>query len=75
VSKTRLGFAMLKTNRVNWVRKSFVSLDRCLNMIWRFWRCDPVKTGRSLMGLSHDLAGYGLARENILAALRIKVLP
>jgi hypothetical protein len=46
-----------------------------IKMIWGFWRYDPVKVGRSLMGLSHGLAGYGLARENILAALRIKVLP
>jgi hypothetical protein len=44
-------------------------------MIWRFWRYDPVKAGRLLMGLSHGLAGYELARENILAALRIKAVP
>jgi hypothetical protein len=45
-----------------------------LNMIWRLGRYDPVKAGRLLMGLSHGLAGYELARENILAALRIKAV-
>jgi hypothetical protein len=59
---------------------SFAHTDAlATNLIRWLWRYDAIKAGRSLMGLSHDLAVYGSERarhrQNIQTALRIKALP
>ena len=71
----RLRDALNKSRQLGTQMLSLAQTDAlAVNMIWRFSRYDPVKAGRLLMGLSHDLTGYGLARDNILAALQIKAL-
>jgi hypothetical protein len=55
---------------------SFVQTDPvAAKLIWFFWRYDASKIGRSLVGLSHDLAVYGSERarhkNDIRDALRL----
>jgi hypothetical protein len=56
---------------------SFVQTDPvATKLIWFFWRYNASKIGRSLVGLSHEIAVYGSERARhktvIRDALRLK---
>jgi hypothetical protein len=75
----RLADAQRKLRELATQTLSFVQTDAlAANLIQAIWRYDPTKAGRSLVGLSHDLAVYGSERarhrQNILEALRLKPL-
>jgi hypothetical protein len=75
----RLADAQRKLRELATQTLSFVQTDAlAANLIQAIWRYDLTKAGRSLFGLSHDLAVYGSERarhrQNILDALRIKPL-
>jgi hypothetical protein len=76
----RLRDAQSKSRQLGTQMLSFVHTDVLATKVIRlFWRYDPVEAGRSLIGLSNELAVYGgeraRHRRNILTALRIKPLP
>jgi hypothetical protein len=77
--RVRLRDAQKRLRELGTQTLSFVQTDTlAANLIQKIWRYDPTKAGRSLLGLSHDLAVYGNERkrhgENIVDALRLKPL-
>jgi hypothetical protein len=79
-NSARLRDAQSELRRLGTKMLSFAHTDAlATNLIRWLWRYDAIKAGRSLIGLSHDLAVYGSERarhrQNIQTALRIKALP
>jgi hypothetical protein len=74
----RLRDTQIKLRQLGTQMLSFAHTDALAVKLVKLRHYDPVKAGRSLIGLEHDIAAHGLERkrhrDNVLAALRITPL-